>query len=226
MEMEKMGIEQDDLDKILEEYAVSEPQPDFKSLAKWIQQYPQFERELTEFTARWGLLKWLPDPPEGDEADEERLLLLGMSKVQSVLYRRQQSRADVSRAANRSQLPPIKEGMIDSILAEAKRLGMSADDLADHVGLSAVLIRKIDRRLITSTSIPSDVRRELASCLHREVEDIVAYTERPAKLAMWALYRSERSPEISKDQEDFFDAVKNDPTLTKDRRERLLVLGQ
>jgi hypothetical protein len=41
------------LDNIIEEYAASSPGPSYDLLARWVKLYPQYERELTEFTVNW-----------------------------------------------------------------------------------------------------------------------------------------------------------------------------
>src|SRR5260370_34746818 len=73
------------LDDVLNAYAVSDPGPGYASLTEWIRRYPYYERELTEFTANWALMKWLPAPVANQSVDEDALVLRGMSIVQNIL---------------------------------------------------------------------------------------------------------------------------------------------
>ena len=84
-----MATDRTTLTDVLEAYAASENGPSRTTLPEWVRRYPQYEQQLMEFTARWGLLKWLPDRDDDDEVDEETLVLRGMSTVQAVLFRRQ-----------------------------------------------------------------------------------------------------------------------------------------
>ena len=222
------------LDDVLEAYAASEPGPSRTTLPKWVRRYPQYEQQLMEFTARWGLLEWLPDRVDDDEIDEETLVLRGMSTVQAVLFRRQsiielEHRSTDEQSVQMRDIPrdvPIEvERSIAGLLTEGKRLGITADDLAERVGVSDSILRKIDRRLINPASIPTRITRDLGLALHCGVAQITSYVQLPPMFAQGAQHRANQAPALPAVQEDFFEAVRRDLTLTEERRVRLLSLA-
>src|SRR5712692_5352144 len=73
------------LNDILDAYAASTPGPSFETLREWVRRYPEFESELTEFTIDWRLLHAL-SPSAQATADEETLVLRGMSIVEGLLH--------------------------------------------------------------------------------------------------------------------------------------------
>ena len=112
---------------------------------------------------------------------------------------------------------------IESILSKAKQLGLDAPGLADAAGLSVVLVAKLDRRLIDYRSIPMKVFDVLANAL-RETSTLVSeYLRQPPVLAMEARFRANESPKIP-EQQNFFDAVRSDKSISEERRATLLAL--
>lgn len=90
------------LDDVLEAYVVSEPGPSRVTLTEWVRRYPQYEQQLTKLTARWSMLRWLPDKPDDNEIDEKMLVLHGMSTAQSVLFRHRQLNAEKASVRDRT----------------------------------------------------------------------------------------------------------------------------
>src|SRR5665213_2485575 len=96
------------LDGVLEAYAIDDQEPSLAALRLWIARYPQYSDELTDFTACWDMLKWMPgrtSDPFNDAADihhtaaksqivdtnrkgadDATLLLRGMSAIHNALY--------------------------------------------------------------------------------------------------------------------------------------------
>lgn len=235
------------LEDVLEAYAMAEPGPSRATLTEWIGWYPQFARELTEFTARWQMLEWVVDEDfagaerQGVESasEEERLLLRGMSAAQSVFYR-ERSRRQAAQApgAHRS----VAEGLapatapsrsatpgeppISGLIQEAKRSGLAIDTLAERAGLSDGLLRKIDRRLIDPASIPTQVLSELARALDRSLATVMAYVQLAPAFGAGAQHRASQAPTLLARREDFFDAVRHDLVLDDTRRRALLALAR
>ena len=56
------------------------------ALDQWIQRYPQYEQELTDFAISWSLMESLPLRPNTEEVDEETLVLRGMNIVHNLLH--------------------------------------------------------------------------------------------------------------------------------------------
>src|SRR5258707_8977583 len=75
------------LEDVLQAYALAEPSPSYDALSDWIRRYPQFERELTEFTASWTIMQVVPSSSQSEErGDEDRFVLRAMSILENVLH--------------------------------------------------------------------------------------------------------------------------------------------
>lgn len=202
----------DELEDVLNAYMAAASTPNAESLAEWIRRYPQYERELTEFAVAWSRTRWFPAvqrPSDDDDTSAQR----AMRTVQAVLHEKA-----ASLPSSQQQQHPI-----DSLLAEARSHGLSMDQLADRIELSAALVRKLDRRLIRYVSMPLAVIENLAGVVERQVLAVARYLDGAPVAAQGARYRAERAPALA-DQEDFFDAVQNDPELSEERRGRWLAL--
>ena len=74
------------LEDVLNDYVSTEQNPSHEGLKKWIQQYPEYKRELTEFTVNWSLMEHLPHVLEPHEVNQETLVLRAMSIVEDRLH--------------------------------------------------------------------------------------------------------------------------------------------
>jgi hypothetical protein len=192
----------DRLEDILDAYMASKP--DIAVLAEWIGRFPEYEQELTAFTVSWSLTETLPPTQTVQETTSEDLLERGT--------------AIVGRILGESAEPPIA-----GLVAEARARGLSANEVAQAAGLSLVLLRLLDRRLIRFASIPREVIDALARALGREAAAIAHYLQGAATLAQGTRYYSVSTPALAQ-QQDFFDAVRGDPALSDDERARWLAL--
>ncbi len=211
-------IERPELEDVLDAYVVEVETPISATLAEWIQRYPQYERELTEFTVAWGQMQSLA-PAEGTEhdKDEEALLLRGMNIVQNLLH----TQPAQSPSARQETGDPF-----EGLLAQGRSCGLSSlYQLADCVELSAALVRKLDRRLIRYTSIPLQLIENFARILRQDVATIARYLNGTPTLITGASYRAEQAPGLT-GQQDFFEAVCHDLELSEDRRLQWLSLAQ
>lgn len=78
------------IEDVLNEYVASIAEPNQDDLEVWIQRYPQYKQELTEFTVSWSLMERLPPHPDVEEIDQETLTLRGMSVVKNLLHQKNQ----------------------------------------------------------------------------------------------------------------------------------------
>ena len=203
-------MEQERLEDILDAYVASDIGPN-SPLDEWTRRYPEFEQELIEFAASWSLMKWLPPSPGAEEVDEGTLVLRGMSIVQNLLH------SQSTESASESVSP------FESLIVEGRERGFEPRRLAQTVGLGDSLLRKLDRRLIISVSIPQELTSRLAQILQREVTTIAAYLQQGSTLAAATEYRSEQAPKLT-ELEDFFDAVRADPTISREHAEHWFAL--
>jgi hypothetical protein len=192
------------LEDVLDAFVASGADPYGGSLAGWIQRYPEYTDELTEFAANWSLVNTLPASPDSAEVAEGTLVLRGMSILQNLLYRQDQT-------SNATTAAPLT-----SIVAEGKAHGMTVRQLARAVGLSDVILGKFDRRLIRFASIPREAVEAVAAAIQSDTERVVRYLQQGPTFAPATQHRSEHAPTLK--EEDFSTAVRNDPTMTTEQR--------
>ena len=190
------------MDDVLNAYAISDPGPGYASLMEWIRRYPYYERELTEFTANWSLITWLPAPAANQRVDEDALVLRGMSIVQNILQ-----------AQTPEKIAPLK-----GIVQEGKQLGLSIQQLARRAQISLALVRKLDLRRIRFSTIPSQAIESLAYAIQRGNSAVADYLQGTPTLPQSANYRAEQAPTLT-EPEDFFEAVRSDMALSEELRE-------
>lgn len=200
------------LDDILDAFMASVERPDHAALTAWVQHYPQYAQELTEFAASWGLMETLPPVADNDAVSEETLVLRGMSIVQNILHDQRQTQAQVD-----------TDEPIIGLIAVAKKRGMNATQLADHVELSIPLISKFDRRLFRPASVPPEAHTAIANALQLNVSTVARYLQQPPTFAPGALHHAGQAPRLA-EQEDFFDAIRRDRSISEVRRRRWLAL--
>lgn len=196
------------LDDILDAYVAENEGPSHAALAVWTQRYPQYERELAEFTAQWSLMHWLPATPVAATA-EGSLVQQGMQSIKGILAHAVAARPE--------------EEPLNSLLEEGRSRGLAVGTLAERVGLSIPLLLKLDRRLIRATTIPPQVVDGLARAVGRQTAIVATYLQGSPRLAQGASYHASEAPALV-GQEDFGDAVRSDLTLSADQRSQLLAL--
>lgn len=196
------------LEDVLDAYLAQARGPNSDDLAEWQRRFPEYAQALAEFAVSWSLNRWLPAAPEAGAVDEATLARRGLERVARLL----------EHAPRVGPRAPLR-----GLLAEARALGFSHQQLARETGLGVAVCRKLDQRLIRFSSIPARALEVLATALQRDTEAIAAYLRQPPVLAAEARYRARRAPELGA-QEDFFAAVRADPTLAPEQRRAWLAL--
>ena len=125
----------------------------------------------------------------------------------------------------RAENPLPEAQRIEGLLVTAKRLGLDAPALANKTGLSVVLVTKLDRRLIRPVSVPQRVFKLLAEALNTAVDLVAGYLQQSPMLATEASFRAKENPHIQ-EQQDFFEAVRSDRSISEERRSALLALEE
>lgn len=198
---------------VLDAYVEAVKEPNHADLVGWIRRFPQYERELTDFTVSWSRIAHLP-PSDVVQVDEETLVLRGMSIVRNLVHAHQQGAVAAQ----------VKVPTISGLLIEGGRVGLKLRSLADAVGMSPALVRGIDRRLIRPTSIPDEVFQAFARALRCAPEAVARYLDGPPRFATGAQHRADETPALA-EQRDFFAAVRDDTSLSDERRVRWLALA-
>lgn len=228
-----------ELEAVLEAYAEAEPGPSRAALVVWINRYPHFARELTDLTARWQLLEWADDADEAatsateSEAltkEQESIVLRGVSAAQSVFFAKRASRlargntaSSIEAGANPTTVPQAA-APIESLTAAARRAGLEHSALKDRVGLSDALLQKLNRRLIKPQSIPARIIADIAVAIQQQSDAVSRYLALVPTFAMGAQHRASQAPVLPKEQEDFYEAVRSDSSLSPSRKLEILSL--
>ena len=200
------------LEDVLDAFVASDVDPN-GALDEWIRRYPQYEQELTEFAVSWSLMRSLPPAPDAEEVDEDTLVLRGMSIVQNLLHNQS------IESASESIVP------FESLIAEGRVRGLEPRQLAQVAGLGDSLLGKLNRRLIRYASIPQVLIKSLAEAIQSTPAGVAAYLQQSPTFAVAVEHRSEQAPVLI-EQEDFFDAVRADPTISREHAEHWLKFEQ
>lgn len=198
-------LEQEALEDILDAYVEAVPEPSAVDLAEWIRRYPQYREELTAFTVSRSLMHRLP-PAVAEPVEETVLVTRGMSVVRSVLQREREQRAE--------ETPPA------SLTAEGRRLGLSLRQVAERAGLTPALWRELDQRLFRG--VPAEVIGDIARAIGRAPAVVERYLQGRQTLVR-SHHRAAQAPVLAEPR-SFFDAVREDPALSDERRAYLLAL--
>ena len=198
--------DQELLDNILDAYVTEVETPNLEVLKEWIRKYPQYQRELTDFTIAWIQMEELR-PINRDKTDHDTLVLRAMSVVQN-LYRIGEQKSVPSQSA---------KNPIEKLVAEAETQGFSQDQFAAQLKLSVGLLWKLDRRLIKYSSIPVELIENIAGALRRGLQVVAEYFQRSPTLATNARYKAKQQPQVS-EPTNFFDEVRSDTELSNENR--------
>jgi hypothetical protein len=110
---------------------------------------------------------------------------------------------------------------LNGILAAAKERGLSSKQLAAVTKLSVVLVSMFDRGMISTVNLPKVIVRRIAEAIGSTVEHVLEYLQTGPRLAIDADFKADDAPELE-DPQPFFEAVRDDPTLSPIEREYLL----
>jgi hypothetical protein len=192
--------------EILNAYVATAQAPSHSKLLEWIRRYPEYEQQLTDFTISWSLMTSLPPAKAAEEVKENVLV----SRAMNIAWSRLQH------SAKEPERKP--ESSMDGLLAEGRQLGLSISRVAEICQLGVTIVRKLDLRLVAYKSIPHRLIERLAHAIGRSDEVIRDYLQLPMRLPTGAEYRSQSSPQLAAEPEDFFEAIRLDPTIKQEWR--------
>lgn len=198
-----MNDKEIELDDVMHEFLSELETGDSAVLAKYLEEYPEYEDELQEAAGFKRMMQTLPDieyTPEEDALLSSR----AASIVQNVLGS-QAWVASHEKVANEST-----HGLV-SLTAAIKRVGETPESFGKILRLSEILVRMIDSREVEADSIPSRVYKATAKALAIDLASLVAYVSQSPQVAV-AHYKADEAPEIVKT--DFQTLVERDPLMT------------
>ncbi len=199
-------VEASSVEQVLDAYLAASPGPSRERMVEWIARYPQYERELVEFTVAWIQSALLPavDSPEADRGKRVQIAMEAARRVYA-----ESTHEGTRMAAGRRPLV--------SLLQEAKLLGFSVDELAGRLYLSVALLRKLENRLFRLETIPLRLTEHVAEALQRGLREISAYLALAPLVPSRVRLKARQRPAPPR-QESFQDAVRADDTLGEEQR--------
>ena len=196
-------------DEVLDEMLYLEDRLDGPTLARWVARCPQFQRELTDFAARWALSDF--DLAAQENAPDTLPDAVWTQAQNAALRVVSQSNATLSAT---SQTPEL----LNSLLTNC---GGTSKTLADALELPLALTLKLQNRLFIYATLPPAFIDRLAQTVKSSRAAVAAYLQMPPQLPAGARYNSKTRPQVPL-QESFTDAVRRDNQLTQAQKEQLL----
>jgi transcriptional regulator with XRE-family HTH domain len=103
---------------------------------------------------------------------------------------------------------------ITSLVKEGEARGLSIVEFAKASGLSLRLLGKLESGLLRYSSIPVEKLADVATVIGRATEEVMHYALYARPNLQGAHFKSDKAP-IASIQQDFFEAVAEDDSLTK-----------
>lgn len=174
-------------------------------LAEFMRLYPQYADELMDYAATASIVEHAP-VTESDQAEEDAIVRRGMEQVALLL------------AVRHSEQTHGATPTLTSLRKAADAHGLTMQALAAQTNLSIPLLMKLDRRLIRFASIPRKVIEAIGRAINHTSETVAAYLQGERKFATGAAFLAEEAPQMP-DQQDFFEAIEKDLTMSKQQKE-------
>lgn len=113
---------------------------------------------------------------------------------------------------------------IKSLLGRAAKYGIkNVSQFAEAVGLGSLTATKAENKLLDAASVPLEIVSEIARVLKTSFENVAEYLNGEQRMAADSRLGSKEAPKMPPKQ-DFFEAVRNDKSLSEDRRQKLLAM--
>lgn len=191
-----------ELQDIFEAYSLETPEGNnLDILERYIEEYPQYEQELTEFAAERAMLKF---DLETEISNEQKNHLAELTRRNFEKFR----------ASKQTQVQSI-----ESLITVAKKLGLKKIEFAKRLGLNPAQLFNLEVRKYVFSTIPNSLIENVAETLQMTKDSIENFLKLTPSVA--ANYKSETRPDEIK-QISFAQAIKNDETLSPKEKERLL----
>ena len=178
------------VEEIFDAIMLEESEPNHDALMRWSQRYPEHREELSRFFATWAVQAELK---QEIVVDEERLTSLAVSHALDILHRRNIP------TTRTSKIIETRPGLI----AAARTIGFSEEELATLVQLDVAIIEKLD--LCRLTSIPRACFDRIATVLGIVVDRIEEMTTGPPLFPANVRYKARQKPAAT--TEEFVDVI-------------------
>lgn len=115
-------------------------------------------------------------------------------------------------------------GTLKGIVTAARERGLSDIQLAAAAKLTVVLVTMFDRGMISTKKLPRLVVERIAKAIGSTAERVLEYLNAGPRFAVEMEFKADDAPELE-EQQDFREAVLEDPTIEPELREDLLSLA-
>ncbi|AUW47161.1 hypothetical protein [Rhizobium leguminosarum] len=167
--------------------------PSHENLLQWIQRYPQFSDDLTNYFAEWAVQAETGDE-EIVQSRSERFVNIGVSHALNLLHARKANAVPSARAQART-------------LAQFSRaVGLTFASLAAKVRLDEEIVTKLDLCRIPVASIPTVLATMLSELLKVGVEEVWRALSLPPRATSPRALQKSRGPAQVR-TESFKDAI-------------------
>jgi hypothetical protein len=118
----------------------------------------------------------------------------------------------------------VGAGTLKGIVRAAEERGLSDIQLAAAAKLTVVLVTMFDRGMISTKRLPRLVVDRIAKAIGSTAERVLEYLNAGPRFAVEMEFKADDAPELD-EQQEFREAVLEDPTIEPGLREHLLSLA-
>lgn len=154
-----------DLDAVLDEFASLSGPPDAATLHAFIEDHPEFERELIEFATDWVATDAARHRQPVEQELVDSIVNRTMSRVQSIMD-----------AAERA--PELVD-----LAADIRAAGHDFESFQRAVGIDGSILDSLIGRLIVPATLPARLIAAAAAALKRTADEFRKYVLMPPQLA-------------------------------------------
>lgn len=191
------------VDDVLNEFVLENEFPSQKSLKNFVSKYPNYEKELIEFSTAWLIQESLPSEAEISLDQEEEILVNTMKYAEQIL---EQQGIDINSNSE----------VISNLAVEIKKRGLTIKKFAEKCNLNISIVTKLNERLILFGSIPKSLIQKISDILECSIESIVYFLSSSPSQVSNASFISNKKPELL-NQELFIEAINSSALSTEEK---------
>jgi hypothetical protein len=190
-----------EIDRITAKYADDLRYGRAPRIEDYVQQYPEYARELLEFAMYYHTVGFDASEPEDVQA-------ANLSPAAQQALARIRSRRTAAAAA---------AAPLEGLVKQAAAIGYSPRTLAEAVGLTTELLGRLEARAISVATIPPTLVRRFAHLLQVTPEAVAAYLGAARAGEGGVFYYADQPP--THQQQSFLDAVQSSALPTERKQE-------
>lgn len=163
------------LEEVLNEIASARAAPDARQVRTWVEKFPEYKKEITDFTTAWIEMQVACDGDDVETEEIDSIVNRTMSCIQIMLHEHE------------SHSDPIK-----SMLTQIHTANYDLDSFEKAIGVDRSILSCLMERLIEPATIPGQLVSRIADALRRPAGLIRAYLQQPS--APVAVFKARTRP--------------------------------